>query len=141
MQKKLANVRQNGLRIQDGSIGELGLLEACREAGIDRVQVLTTMPHSSLWKSASTLGLGRASVMDAGLEGNAPAFDMSKLENMISRERCASIVGVSCGEVNTGASAIHSREEVLQLKEVCEKYGAWLHVDGGHLAYRALPVG
>ena len=35
------------------TVGECGLLSACSAAGIDRIQVLTTMPHSSLLKSCS----------------------------------------------------------------------------------------
>jgi len=127
LQRKLAKVREIDLKIQDGSVGELGLLEAYREAGIDRVQVPTTMPYSPLWKSASIRGLGRASVVEVGLGGNELAFNISKLVGAPSRERCASILLVSWG-----AFAIHPQEEVLQLKELCEKYGAWLHVDGGY---------
>ncbi|MCJ1252167.1 hypothetical protein MMC30_009406 [Trapelia coarctata] len=130
LQKRLTKVRGDCDRGNEGRVGELGLLEACREAGIDRVQVLTTMPHSSLRKAASILGLGRASVVDVGLGGNELAFDMPSLERALSHERCASIIVVSCGEVNTGGFATHSKKEVLQLKGLCEKYGAWLHVDG-----------
>ena len=133
LQKALRKVRKTGEIGEESGVGELGLLEACKEAGIDSIQVLTTMPHSSLRKAASILGLGRASVVDVGLEGNELAFDMSKLERALSQEGRASIIVVSCGEVNTGGFATHSQEEVLQLKGLCEKYGAWLHVDGGHL--------
>ena len=135
LQRKLRKVRENSQGEEAGGVGELGLLDACREAGIDRVQVLTTMPHSSLRKAASVLGLGRTSVVDVGLEENELAFDMSQLERALNNERCASIVVVSCGEVNTGGFATRSREEILQLKGLCEKYGAWLHVDGGRLAF------
>lgn len=45
---------------------------------------------------------------------------------------------MSCGEVNTGGFATHSREEILQLKGLCKKYGAWLHIDRGHSAISSI---
>ena len=38
------------------SVGEHGIAEAMRLAGIDNIQILTTVPHSSLSKAASILG-------------------------------------------------------------------------------------
>ena len=123
--------RSNGDDDDAGAVGEWGMLEVCRRAGIDRVQVLTTAPHSSLGKAASVVGLGRASVHDVGRDDDPLAFDMDKLEHMLNRERTASIVAISCSEVNTGGFATHSREEVLHLRSLCDIYGAWMHVDGG----------
>ena len=115
----------------DDAVGELGMLEACRKAGIDKIQVLATAPHSSLRKAASVVGLGRSSVHEVARVDDPLAFDMEKLEDLLGRERTASIVAISCSEVNTGGFATHSREEVFQLRQLCDKYGAWLHVDGG----------
>lgn len=122
--------RASNDEVQD-SVGELGLLGACRQAGIERIQVLTTMPHSSLRKAASIVGLGRVAVVDVGNSIDGLAFDMEKLETELSRAKSASIVVVSCGEINTGQFATHSREAVVEIKRLCNKYGAWLHVDGG----------
>lgn len=35
------------------TVGSIDLFAACRAAGIENVQILTTMPHSSLKKAAS----------------------------------------------------------------------------------------
>jgi hypothetical protein len=138
-----AAVRNQGERVvetlKDGegrggeseSVGELGLLEACRRAGVEEFQVLTTMGHSSLSKAASIVGLGRKSVIDVGLEATPWKFDMERLESMLARERTASIVAVSCGEVNTGRYATSGYAEMRRLRKLCDKFGAWLHVDGG----------
>ena len=138
-----AAVRNQGERVletlKDGegwggeseSVGELGLLEACRLARVEEFQVLTTMGHSSLSKAASIVGLGRKSVIDVGLEATPWKFDMEKLEIMLARERTASIVAVSCGEVNTGRYATSGYAEMRRLRELCDRFGAWLHVDGG----------
>lgn len=124
-----------GEDVESDSVGELGLLEACRLAGIEEFQVLTAMGHSSLSKAASIVGLGRESVIDVGLEATPWRFDMEKLEGMLPRKGTASIVVVSCGEVNTGRYATSRLEEMRRLREVCDRFGAWLHVDGGRKSF------
>ena len=107
------------------------MLAACRAADIDNVQILTTMPHSSLKKASSILGFGRSSVYDVGKADEFLAFDLEKTETMLKRSNTASIVVISCGEVNTGFFATHSLEDVQVLRSLCDKYNAWLHVDAG----------
>lgn len=113
------------------TVGNAGLLTACRAAGIENVQILTTMPHSSLKKAASINGFGRSSVWDIGELGNPIVFNFSKLQAMLGLGLTASIVVVSCGEVNTGLFATHSFKEFQALREICNHHGAWLHVDAG----------
>ena len=114
------------------SVGSLGLLKACRIAGVEEIDIITTMAHSSLFKASSILGLGRACVHDVGTSKGYVAFDLQKLEQQLKsgHQNTASIVVVSCGEVNTGLYATHSLAEVQALRNLCDKYGAWLHVDG-----------
>ena len=111
--------------------GELGILQLCRKVGIEQIQVLTTMPHSSIRKAASVVGLGRSSVIDVGEGDKSLVFDMRKLEYELSRPKSVSIVVISCGEVNTGRFATYRLQEVVEIKRLCDQYGAWLHVDGG----------
>lgn len=112
-------------------VGNIGLLAACRAARVDNVQVLTTMPHSSLKKAASVVGFGRYSVWDVGRPDNPIAFNFSTVKAMLGLGRTASIVVVSCGEVNTGLFATNSLKEFQALRVICNRYGAWLHVDAG----------
>lgn len=114
------------------SVGSLGLLKACRVAGVEEINIFTTMAHSSLFKASSILGMGRACVHDAGTSSGCLTFDLQKLEQRLKsgHHNSASIVVVSCGEVNTGLFATHSLAEVQALRNLCDKYGAWLHVDG-----------
>ena len=113
------------------SVGELGLLEACRRADIDNLAVVTTMPHSSLGKAASAVGIGRGSVIDVGQDENPIKFDLQKLEVALKLSKTACIVVISCGEVNTGSYATHGLKDVEAIRSLCDSYGAWLHVDGG----------
>ena len=116
----------------NGSVGELGLLGACLRAGVEEVQVLTSTGHSSLSKAASVVGLGRQSVKELGLSEDEPwRLDLDAVEEHLQRPRTASIIAVSCGEVNTGRYGIQGIEEMKRLRALADKYGAWIHVDGG----------
>ena len=108
-----------------------GLLSSCLAAGIKRFQVLTTLPHSSLGKAANICGLGSSSIINVSKDNHWLNFDMAKLETLLERPDTASIVVISCGEVNTGAFATNSLSEVRAIRALCDRYDAWLHVDGG----------
>ncbi|ESZ98513.1 hypothetical protein SBOR_1175 [Sclerotinia borealis F-4128] len=114
-------------------VGELGLLSACAKAGIKEIQILTSMAHSSTYKSASIVGLGRACVRDIGFSSTEPwKIDLKVLEQELAREKdgVVSIVSLSAGEVNTGRFATEGRYGMEKVRELCDQYGAWLHVDG-----------
>ena len=109
---------------------ELGLIEAASAAGVKRFQVLTTLGHSSLSKAAKVVGIGSHSVINIGKRHAPLEFDFDVLETRLRDESCASIVVVSCGEVNTGGFATHLFKEMMQLRFLCDEYGAWIHMDG-----------
>jgi glutamate/tyrosine decarboxylase-like PLP-dependent enzyme len=115
------------------NVGEHGLLATCRAADVDTIQILTTLPHSSLKKASSILGIGRSDVFDVSKGDDFLAFDLQKTEAMLTRPRTVSVVVVSCGEVNTGAFATRNFEEFQSLRSLCDQYGAWIHVDAGKL--------
>ncbi|KAL8723837.1 MAG: hypothetical protein Q9181_007151 [Wetmoreana brouardii] len=111
------------------NVGEIGLLAACRAADITDIQILTTLPHSSLKKAASILGLGRACFPRVSEAEDGLEFDLKSLEHQLNQPHTASIVVISCAEVNTGKFATHSYGDVKALRSLCDQYGAWLHVD------------
>ena len=112
-------------------VGEDGLLAACRAADVTNIQVLTTMPHSSLRKASSVVGLGRSCFHRVSTSEDDITFDLETLENCLKRPHTVSIVVISCAEVNTGMFATHGYLEVAKLRSLCDKYGSWLHVDAG----------
>ncbi len=115
-------------------VAELGLLAACVEAGVKEIQVLTTMGHSSLYKAASVVGLGRGSVKEIPFSKGEPwRMDIELLERELERDSdgVVSIIVLSAGEVNTGRFATNGKTEMRRIRDLCDKYGAWLHVDGG----------
>jgi len=119
------------------AVAELGLLEACRRAGVRRVQVLTSMAHSSLFKAASIVGLGRAAVKELPLSEDEPwRLDIDAVERELaaSADGVVSIIVVSGGEVNTGGFATACRAEMERLRALADLHGAHIHVDGGTIA-------
>lgn len=112
------------------SVGEEGLFEVLQALGLSGIQVLSTLPHSSLVKAAGILGIGRANVRNICCADDVLRFDMAQLEKELGRTDKASIVAISCGEVNTGRFATLGMDHMRQIRQLCDKYGAWLHVDG-----------
>ncbi|KAL1602775.1 hypothetical protein SLS60_006196 [Paraconiothyrium brasiliense] len=112
------------------SVGELGIVEAMHRAGLDKIQILTTVPHSSLVKAAAILGLGRASVVEVGVPGASHRFDVAQLKKLLEQPGTASIVAISASEVNTALFATSGIEEMQEIRKLADMYGAWIHVDG-----------
>lgn len=124
--QKAAEKKGNPMR----SVGEEGLFEVLHALGLSGIQVLSTLPHSSLVKAAGVLGIGRANVRNICHADNQLHFDMVQLEKELARTDKASIVAISCGEVNTGRFATSGMEQLAEIRQLCDKYGAWIHVDG-----------
>lgn len=114
----------------ENSVGELGIVEAMHRSGIDKIQILSTVPHSSLSKAAGILGMGRASLKHVGREDAPHKFDMEQLKKLLEPPGTASIVAISASEVNTGLFATAGQEEMQEIRKLCDMYGAWIHVDG-----------
>ncbi|WQF88591.1 Putative pyridoxal phosphate-dependent decarboxylase, pyridoxal phosphate-dependent transferase [Colletotrichum destructivum] len=127
----LACGREAVIERRGGRVSEAGILGACLAAGVKEIQVLTSMGHSSLFKAASVVGLGRASVKEVPASTDEPwRLDLDALERALSREGVVSIIAVSAGEVNTGRFATGGFAEMRRLRDLADKFGAWIHVDG-----------
>jgi glutamate/tyrosine decarboxylase-like PLP-dependent enzyme len=116
------------------AVAELGLLAACRAAGVAEIRVLTSMAHSSLLKAASVVGLGHESVKEVGVSAEEPwRLDLDAVERELASgeaDGVVSIIVVSAGEVNTGRFATNVLD-MPKLRSLADRYGAWIHVDGG----------
>ncbi|KAL3471881.1 pyridoxal phosphate-dependent transferase [Aspergillus californicus] len=112
------------------SVGESGLFETMQAAGLSGVQILSTMPHSSLVKAAGILGIGRANCKDVSKNNGPLQFDLKRVETEMQKTDKVTIIAVSCGEVNTGLFVTGGLNEMQELRRLCDEYGGWLHVDG-----------
>ncbi|KAJ4051464.1 hypothetical protein NW761_014554 [Fusarium oxysporum] len=118
-------------KLQEASVGDLGLLAACFQAGVKGIQVLTSAGHSSLSKAASVVGLGRASVKSLRRSRDEPwRLDLDALEESLQQTGTLSIVVLSAGEVNTGRYSVSGIEEMKRVRELADRFGSWIHVDG-----------
>lgn len=125
--------------VSDASVATDGLAAAMRKVGVEDFQILTTVPHSSLKKAASIVGLGRNAVKDLGLYQAKHNFDFEALETALRDQTKGSIVSISMAEVNTGFYAT-SGEDMQKIRALCNAYSAWLHVDAAFgLPARLLP--
>jgi glutamate/tyrosine decarboxylase-like PLP-dependent enzyme len=121
-------------RLPNGSpntITQVGIVAACAAAGVQRIQVLTSMGHFSTYKAASIVGLGHASVVELPLSTEEPwRLDIDAVEHELARPGTACIIAVSAGEVNTGRFATEAKD-MVRLRALADQYKAWIHIDGG----------
>ncbi|KAF9762314.1 hypothetical protein IL306_003461 [Fusarium sp. DS 682] len=123
--KRVSSISEDGT-----TLGQLGLLLMASLTGVQGVQILSPMSHSSLSKAAGIIGLGRASVKPVGKSTEPWKIDFDILEVELQQQlKILSIVVLSCGEVNTGRFSTYGYAEMARVRQLCDKHGAWLHVD------------
>ena len=95
-------------------------------ADLPRVPVLSSgFLHASSFKALAMLGIGRASARTFSRDA-AGRLDLPALEAALSAlDGAPAIVVGNAGEVNAGEF-----DPIAKLADLCERYGAWLHVDG-----------
>lgn len=107
------------------------------------VNVFVAQPHASIKKAAAIVGIGRRRVKDLGRRNTADNlvasvdFDLDELKAhlVLAEERKeGAVVVVGMGEVNTGALSA----QVPAIKALCNKHGAWLHIDAAFSAFVCL---
>ncbi len=97
------------------------------EQGLRVLPEITTFggaPHSSIYKAAAELGLGRTSVQRITTLPGTLLVDPDALDAAMSRQDGPCIVVAAAGEVNTGGF-----EDLERIADICEARGAWFHVD------------
>jgi glutamate/tyrosine decarboxylase-like PLP-dependent enzyme len=99
-------------------------------SGKSKVQVLSTMPHSSIGKAASITGIGRANVIGIAKSGTTLEIDLERLEQEAGKRGVATILAISAGEVNTGRFATKALDHMRKIREICDRHHVWVHVDG-----------
>ncbi|CAK7237824.1 hypothetical protein SBRCBS47491_010162, partial [Sporothrix bragantina] len=126
------------------AVAELGLLRACQEAGVSDIRIITSLGHSSLYKAASIVGLGRSAIVDLPYSDAEPwRLDISAVEQTLQAAAQTAgngegnqgdsgvvhIISISAGEINTGQFATTGQADMQRLRALADKYGAWIHVD------------
>ncbi|MEW2067747.1 pyridoxal-dependent decarboxylase [Streptomyces sp. NPDC007346] len=124
-----------GLAVAREWLGEqLGVSPAEAGAGVlGTVRVLSGSPHSSVPKSLSMLGLGRASLALVPTLAGREAVDPLALEAALEQADGPCIVVANAGTVNSGD--FDDLRAILRLRG---RYDFWLHVDAAFGGFAAL---
>ncbi|KAJ9608187.1 hypothetical protein H2200_007175 [Cladophialophora chaetospira] len=124
-------MERKGLNVDaDISCGECGLAEMMIQAGAKKIQILSTLPHSSIAKAASIVGIGRRNVISISAPNDPLQIDIDHLQEQASKPNVLNILAISTGEVNTGRFATDSLHQWTQIRQICDDHGIWIHVDG-----------
>jgi glutamate/tyrosine decarboxylase-like PLP-dependent enzyme len=114
---------RRGLRISEAGVAALG-----------PVRVLSGSPHSSVYKAASMLGLGRSAIESIPTLAEREAVDLSALEARLAELRGeACIVVANAGTVNTV-----DFDDLRAIAALRERYPFWLHADAAFGAFAAV---
>lgn len=109
-------------------VSEVGL------AALGQVRVLSGAPHSSIYKAASMLGLGRSAIETIATQPDREAIDLAALE-----ERLLSLQGEPCIVVaNAGTVNTVDFDDLRAIASLRDKYPFWLHVDAAFGAFAAV---
>ncbi|TKC91672.1 aspartate aminotransferase family protein [Trinickia terrae] len=125
-----------GLAIGREWLGEQrGVSIAEEGAGaLPQIHVLSGVPHSSIYKALSMLGIGRKSVQKIPTLPAREAVDLAALEAALERLQGEPVIVVAnAGTVNTV-----DFDDLRAIAALKSRYSFWLHVDGAFGAFAAL---
>lgn len=126
-----------GLALGREWLGEqqgIQLSEAGLAALVGPVHVLSGAPHSSIYKAASMLGLGRSAIETIATQPGREAVDLTALEaRLLVQQGEPCIVVANAGTVNTV-----DFDDLRAIAGLRDKYPFWLHVDAAFGAFAAV---
>ncbi|RED49801.1 pyridoxal phosphate-dependent decarboxylase family protein [Aestuariispira insulae] len=117
-----------------------------RNAGIDvtndgmtalgPVQVFSACPHASLIKVLGISGIGRKAWVPVGRIGESEAMDPEALDAALAASDNPNKIVVA----STGTVTANDFDDLEAIADICERNGAWLHVDAAFGIFaRCLP--
>lgn len=103
-------------------------------SGFPPIPILAAAPHASLLKAASVLGMGRRAWVPVACEPGTERMDPGALETALrALGGRPAIVAASAGTVTTTAF-----DDLARAADLCERFGAFLHVDGAFGLFAAV---
>ncbi|HKP85624.1 MAG TPA: pyridoxal-dependent decarboxylase [Blastocatellia bacterium] len=122
----------SGVVYDTASISSLCAIAAAREvARPGKLRLYASeQAHSSIEKSAMTLGLGRESVRTIATDAEF-RMDAGALDRAIAEDRAQGWQPF-CAVATVGTTSATSIDPVPQIADICEREGLWLHVDAAY---------
>ncbi|HEV3409860.1 MAG TPA: pyridoxal-dependent decarboxylase [Chthoniobacterales bacterium] len=129
-----------GLFVSGGSMANLAALATAQNAKRAGTQALriyaSTETHHSIAKAAALLGIGRENVRSIAVDDRfkirIDALVAAITADIEAGHQPFCIVG-NAGTVNTGAC-----DPLLELREVADRFGLWMHLDGSYGGFAVL---
>jgi aromatic-L-amino-acid/L-tryptophan decarboxylase len=129
-----------GLFVSGGSMANLAALAAARQTRHDSLGRLrmyaSSATHFSIAKAAALLGIGRENVQNVALDER---FRM-RLDDLVAKINADLEAGYvpfcvigNAGTVDTGAV-----DPLREIRDVANRFGLWMHVDGSYGAFAIL---
>ena len=95
------------------------------------IEIFTASPHVTMLKALGLVGLGRQSFVRVQPVQGREAMNVDDLQRCLERSTASNrVVIASTGIVSTG-----DWEDVNAIADLCDRYDAWLHVDGAFGLY------
>ncbi|HZS17967.1 MAG TPA: aminotransferase class V-fold PLP-dependent enzyme, partial [Candidatus Udaeobacter sp.] len=134
------NAEAAGLFVSGGSMANLAAIAAARQAKGEspgRLRLYaSTETHFSIAKAAVLLGIGRENVRDVAVDERFKVRTddlVAKINADLERGYVPFCVVANAGTVNTGAI-----DPLSDVREIANRFGLWMHVDGSYGAFAIL---
>lgn len=86
--------------------------------------------HYSIPKNASFMGIGRDQVRKVPTDAEGK-MDMSALAEMMEKDMAEGFIPIMVN-CTAGTTVLGAFDDIRTAKQLCEKHGVWLHVDGAY---------
>ena len=103
-------------------------------AALGPVRVLSAVPHSSIYKALSVLGLGRNTVQKVAVLPGREAIDVDALDAALAALQGEPVIVVA----NAGTVNSVDYDDLQAIQELKSRHPFWLHVDAAFGAFAAL---
>jgi len=134
------NVEAGGLFVSGGSMANLAAIAAARQAKAESAGRLrlyaSSETHFSIAKAAALLGIGRDNVRQVGVDDRFKIRTddlIAKINADLEAGYIPFCVVANAGTVNTGAI-----DPLSDVREITDRFGLWMHVDGSYGAFAIL---